>query len=103
MNTPFDHIKGRITVNGRTYSAKEVIRGLLEQGISITESAEGMKIGFKQFTPLTSSSQEFAQVNESSNCPFLPYMNQVTVSRSFAFFFSMYTSWQPRWKSRRLW
>ncbi len=79
MNTPFDHIKGHITVNGRTYSAKEVIRGLLEQGISITESAEGMKIGFKQLTPLTSSSNEFIQGKEISECPFLPYMSKVAL------------------------
>ncbi|MFX0085112.1 MAG: hypothetical protein ACFFAU_05530 [Candidatus Hodarchaeota archaeon] len=79
MNTPFDHIKGHITVNGRIYSAKEVIRGLLEQGISITESTEGMKIGFKQLTPLTSSSHDFTQGNEISECPFLPYMNKVAL------------------------
>jgi hypothetical protein len=79
MNNPFDHIKGHITVNGRTYSAKEVIRGLLEQGISITESAEGMKIGFKQFSPITASSQDFTQGNEISECPFIPYMDKVTL------------------------
>ena len=79
MNNPFENIKGQILVNGRVYSAKEVIRGLLEQGISITESAEGMTIGFKQFEPTTSSSQEFTQSNNLLECPFVPYMSKVNL------------------------
>ena len=38
-----------------------------------------MKIGFKQFTPLTSSSQEFTHENDISECPFIPYMNKMTL------------------------
>lgn len=78
MNNPFDNVKGQILINGRVYSAKEVIRGLLEQGISITESTEGMSIGFKQFEPITSSSEEFTQSNDILECPFVPYMSKVT-------------------------
>ncbi len=77
MNNPFDNIKGQILVNGRVYSAKEVIRGLLEQGISITETAEGMTIGLKQFEPTTSSSHEFTQSNDLLECPFVPHMSKV--------------------------
>ncbi|MHA2304610.1 MAG: hypothetical protein ACXACU_04390 [Candidatus Hodarchaeales archaeon] len=77
MNNPFENIKGQIMVNGRVYSAKEVIRGLLEQGISITESAEGMTIGFKQFEPVSSASQNLTQENNPFECPFVPYMSKV--------------------------
>ena len=79
LNSLFNNINGNITVNGRTYSAKEVIRGLLEQGISVTESTEGLKIGFKQFAPLSSSSQEIRQGDDIAECPFIPYMNKVTI------------------------
>ncbi len=79
MNSSFNNINGHITVNGRTYSAKEVIRGLLEQGISVTESAEGLKIGFKEFVPLSSSAQEIRQGDDITECPFIPYMNKVTI------------------------
>jgi hypothetical protein len=48
---PLEHISGMIVIKGRSYSSKEVIRGLLELGINITENAEGLKIGFKHFPP----------------------------------------------------
>ena len=56
MNNSYDQISGQIIIKGRVYSAKEVIRGLLEQGIAITESQEGLKIGFKHILPQSMSS-----------------------------------------------
>ncbi len=78
MNNPFDQISGQINIKGRIYSAKEVIRGLLEQGIAITESSEGLKIGFKLFSPQSVSTNVNSAINDSSGCPFLPYMSQIT-------------------------
>lgn len=78
MNNPFDQISGQINIKGRVYSAKEVIRGLLEQGIAITESSEGLKIGFKLFSPQSASSNAISTINDSSACPFLPYMSQIS-------------------------
>lgn len=77
MNNPFDQISGQIIVKGRVYSAKEVIRGLLEQGIAITESSEGLKIGFKLFSPQSTSSQTTLEGNGVTSCPFIPYMSQI--------------------------
>ncbi|MFW9905463.1 MAG: zinc ribbon domain-containing protein [Candidatus Thorarchaeota archaeon] len=78
MNNPFDQISGQIIIKGRVYSAKEVIRGLLEQGIAITEGSEGLKIGFKLFSPESESSQNTFEGNQIPNCPFIPYMSQIT-------------------------
>ena len=78
MNNPFDQISGQINIKGRIYSAKEIIRGLLEQGIAISESSEGLKIGFKLFSPQSASNNINSAFNESSGCPFLPYMSQIT-------------------------
>lgn len=78
MNNPFDQISGQIIIKGRVYSAKEVIRGLLEQGIAITESSEGLKIGFKLFPPQSISSHTTLEENGVINCPFIPYMSQIT-------------------------
>ncbi|MFX1286249.1 MAG: hypothetical protein ACFFB5_21630 [Promethearchaeota archaeon] len=78
MNNPFDQISGQIIIKGRIYSAKEVIRGLLEQGIAITESSEGLKIGFKLFQPQSTSSPTTLDEYEVINCPFIPYMSQIT-------------------------
>ena len=77
MNNPFDQISGQIIIKGRAYSAKEVIRGLLEQGIAITEGSEGLKIGFKHFLP-ESTAQTTFEGNSVPNCPFIPYMSQIT-------------------------
>ena len=78
MNNPFDQISGQIIIKGRVYSAKEVIRGLLEQGIAITEGSEGLKIGFKHFSPESSTHQNTFEGNSVPNCPFIPYMSQIT-------------------------
>ncbi|MHA2225772.1 MAG: zinc ribbon domain-containing protein [Candidatus Hodarchaeales archaeon] len=78
MNNPFDQISGQFIINGRAYSAKEVIRGLLEQGIAINEGSEGLKIGFKHFSPQTSTSQDILEGNGAGICPFIPYMSQIT-------------------------
>jgi ribosomal protein L40E len=79
MNNPFDQISGQIIIKGRAYSAKEVIRGLLEQGIAITEGSEGLKIGFKLFSPESISYQNTTlEGNSVPNCPFIPYMSQIT-------------------------
>jgi hypothetical protein len=78
MNNPFDQISGQIIIKGRVYSAKEVIRGLLEQGIAITEGSEGLKIGFKLFSPEAESHQNTIEGNSIPNCPFIPYMSQIT-------------------------
>jgi len=78
MNNPFDQISGQIIIKGRAYSAKEVIRGLLEQGIAITEGSEGLKIGFKHFSPESTSHQTTFERNSVPNCPFIPYMSQIT-------------------------
>ncbi len=78
MNNPFDQISGQIIIKGRVYSAKEVIRGLLEQGIAITESSEGLKIGFKVFSPQSTSSNTVLEEDGVINCPFIPYMSQIT-------------------------
>jgi hypothetical protein len=77
MNNPFDYISGQIIIKGRAYSAKEVIRGLLEQGIAITENEDGLKIGFKHFQPL-SNSEQILEENNSLKCPFIPYISQIT-------------------------
>ncbi|MFW9780380.1 MAG: zinc ribbon domain-containing protein [Candidatus Heimdallarchaeota archaeon] len=80
MNNSFDpleHISGMIVIRGRCYSSKEVIRGLLELGININENSEGLKIGFKHFSPQPVSPQSLA--NETPpNCPFGPYMANIT-------------------------
>lgn len=78
MNNPFDQISGQIIIKGRVYSAKEVIRGLLEQGIAITEGSEGLKIGFKLFPPESTSHQNAFEGNAVTSCPFIPYMSQIT-------------------------
>ena len=78
MNNPFDQISGQIIIKGRVYSAKEVIRGLLEQGIAITEGSEGLKIGFKLFSPESTSHQNTFEGNTVTSCPFIPYMSQIT-------------------------
>ncbi|MHA2341893.1 MAG: hypothetical protein ACXADW_08440 [Candidatus Hodarchaeales archaeon] len=56
MNQPLDKVSGNVLIRGRAYSAKEVIRGLLEQGITINEKPEGLRIGFKLISPKSHSS-----------------------------------------------
>jgi hypothetical protein len=51
---------------------------LLEQGIAITEGSEGLKIGFKLFSPEAESQQNTFEGNSIPNCPFIPYMSQIT-------------------------
>ena len=77
MNQPLDQVSGRILIRGRSYSAKEVIRGLLEQGIAINEKSEGLRIGFKLISPVNFSSNSPINTMESSTCPFLPLMTQL--------------------------
>ncbi|WP_455142601.1 zinc ribbon domain-containing protein [Candidatus Hodarchaeum mangrovi] len=78
MNSSFDHISGQIIIRGRAYSAKEIIRGLLEQGIAITENPDGLKIGFKSFSPEQTLTQNENSGNILNNCPFMPFMSQIT-------------------------
>jgi len=78
MNSSFDHISGQIIIRGRAYSAKEIIRGLLEQGIAITENSDGLKIGFKSFSPEHILMQSETGENNFNNCPFMPFMSQIT-------------------------
>ena len=78
MNSSFDHISGQIIIRGRAYSAKEIIRGLLEQGIAITENPDGLKIGFKSFSPEQALTQKDIGENNFNNCPFMPFMSQIT-------------------------
>lgn len=77
MNQPLDQVSGRILIRGRSYSAKEVIRGLLEQGIAINEKSEGLRIGFKLISPASFSSNPPINGMESSTCPFIPLMTQL--------------------------
>ncbi|MHA2173680.1 MAG: hypothetical protein ACXABI_02560 [Candidatus Hodarchaeales archaeon] len=77
MNQPLDQVSGRILIRGRSYSAKEVIRGLLEQGIAINEKTEGLRIGFKLISPESFSSSSPMNTSESSACPFHPLMTQL--------------------------
>ncbi|UCE12847.1 MAG: zinc ribbon domain-containing protein [Candidatus Heimdallarchaeota archaeon] len=78
MNNPLAQISGQIVIKGRVYSAKDIIRGLLEQGIAITESPDGLKIGFKVFSPQTTSPQFSTEGNNNPGCPFIPFMSQIT-------------------------
>jgi hypothetical protein len=78
MNQPLDQISGRILIRGRSYSAKEVIRGLLEQGIAINEKKEGLRIGFKLISPESSSVSPSMDINQGTTCPFLPLMSQIS-------------------------
>ena len=59
MNQPLDQVSGNVLIRGRAYSAKEVIRGLLEQGITINEKPEGLRIGVKLISPKSHSSGFF--------------------------------------------
>ncbi len=78
MNQPLDQISGRILIRGRAYSAKEVIRGLLEQGIAINEKSEGLRIGFKLISPESSSIPTSMDLGQGATCPFLPIMSQIS-------------------------
>lgn len=78
MNQPLDQVSGSILIRGRAYSAKEVIRGLLEQGITINEKPEGLRIGFKLISPDSRSSQTSMNSAGFEGCPFVPYMSQIT-------------------------
>ena len=78
MNQPLDQVSGSILIQGRAYSAKEVIRGLLEQGITINEKPEGLRIGFKLISPDSRSSQTSMNSAGFEGCPFVPYMSQIT-------------------------
>lgn len=78
MNQPLDQVSGSILIRGRSYSAKEIIRGLLEQGITINEKSEGLRIGFKLISPESFSSNPAMNTNNNGGCPFVPYMNQIT-------------------------
>ena len=78
MNQPLDQVSGRILIRGRSYSAKEVIRGLLEQGIAINEKTEGLRIGFKLISPESSSISPSMDTGQGATCPFLPLMSQIS-------------------------
>jgi len=78
MNQPLDKVSGSILVRGRAYSAKEVIRGLLEQGITINEKPEGLRIGFKLISPNSHSSNPSMNIPGYEGCPFIPIMSQIT-------------------------
>ena len=78
MNQPLDQVSGSILIRGRAYSAKEVIRGLLEQGITINEKPEGLRIGFKLISPDSHSSSTSMNSAGFEGCPFIPYMSQIT-------------------------
>ncbi len=78
MNQPLDQVSGSILIHGRAYSAKEVIRGLLEQGITINEKPEGLRIGFKLISPNSHSSNPSMNIPGYEGCPFIPIMSQIT-------------------------
>jgi len=78
MNQPLDQVSGSILIRGRAYSAKEVIRGLLEQGITINEKPEGLRIGFKLISPDSHSSNPSMNTTGFEGCPFIPIMSQIT-------------------------
>ena len=78
MNQPLDQVTGRILIRGRAYSAKEVIRGLLEQGIAINEKTEGLRIGFKLISPESSAISPSMDMGQGATCPFLPLMSQIS-------------------------
>ncbi len=78
MNQPLDQVSGRILIRGRSYSAKEVIRGLLEQGIAINEKTEGLRIGFKLISPESTSIPNSVDIGQGVTCPFLPIMSQIS-------------------------
>ncbi|MHA1974364.1 MAG: zinc ribbon domain-containing protein [Candidatus Hodarchaeales archaeon] len=78
MNSAFNHISGQIIIKGRAYSAKDIIRGLLEQGIAITESPEGLKIGLKLFTPERVNNTVDTGNATLSGCPFSSFMSTIS-------------------------
>ncbi|MHA1214028.1 MAG: zinc ribbon domain-containing protein [Candidatus Hodarchaeales archaeon] len=78
MNSAFNHISGQIIIKGRAYSAKDIIRGLLEQGIAITESPEGLKIGLKLFTPEPINNAADMGNSALSGCPFTTFMSTIS-------------------------
>ncbi len=78
MNQPLDQVSGNLLIRGRAYSAKEVIRGLLEQGITINEKPEGLRIGFKLISPKSHSSDPSMSLPGYEGCPFIPIMSQIT-------------------------
>ena len=78
MPQPLDQVSGSILIRGRAYSAKEVIRGLLEQGITINEKPEGLRIGFKLISPNSHSTNPTMNPGGFEGCPFIPYMSQIT-------------------------
>ena len=78
MKQPLDQVSGSIFIRGRSYSAKEIIRGLLEQGIAINEKSEGLRIGFKLISPESYSNQPPMGAGSIVGCPFIPHMNQIT-------------------------
>ena len=78
MNQPLDQVSGSILIRGRSYSAKEIIRGLLEQGIAINDKSEGLRIGFKLISPESNSNHSTMGASNTTGCPFIPHMNQIT-------------------------
>ncbi|NHJ02097.1 MAG: zinc ribbon domain-containing protein [Candidatus Heimdallarchaeota archaeon] len=76
MNNPLDQIRGQVIIKGRGYSAKEIIRGLLEQGIAISESTEGLKIGFKLISP-ESEILGLGGGFDSSVCPLIDSISKI--------------------------
>ena len=78
MNQPLDQVSGNVLIRGRAYSAKEVIRGLLEQGITINEKPEGLRIGVKLISPKSHSSDSSMNLPGYEGCPFIPIMSQIT-------------------------
>ncbi|MCK4848263.1 MAG: zinc ribbon domain-containing protein [Candidatus Heimdallarchaeota archaeon] len=78
MNQPLDQVSGSILIRGRAYSAKEVIRGLLEQGIMIKDKPEGLKIGFTLISPDSHSSDPSMNLPGYEGCPFIPIMSKIT-------------------------
>ncbi len=76
MNNPLDQIRGQVIIKGRGYSAKEIIRGLLEQGIAITESNDGLKIGFKLIPP-ENNTIDIGGGIESAICPLIDSIGKI--------------------------
>ncbi len=47
MSEQLNRVSGQIAVLNRTYSAKDIVMALLEQGITVHETPEGLRIGLK--------------------------------------------------------
>lgn len=64
MSEQLNHVSGQITVLNRTYSAKDVVMALLEQGITVHETPDGLRIGLKVIRQQLGNNSSL-----SSSCP----------------------------------